>query len=272
MTSDAISSRHVPHDLPASNAAPPAMLKPVLGILWVVWAGMLFGGFLLGDLNAGQTHHIPDWCRMGSSLVLTIAAWVGAGLLVRTAAARYSTLIAIGMSLGFLGDLFNAGWIIKDGALGGMIAFGLGHIAYIAACLNLRRVANLLALRPLQLSLLFWEVFAVVGWFFVVWLGTKNLPLRIPALPYCLLLAGTAGFASGLACQARSLLGLGLGGALFLISDLILAFPMFRGSFYLSGDAVWLTYGPGQMLIVYSIPAAAWLCYRACLGRASTPA
>jgi hypothetical protein len=75
-----------------------------------------------------------------------------------------------------------------------------------------------------------------------------------------MLLAGTAGFTSGLALQERSLIGLGLGGALFLISDLILAFPMFREPFYLSGDAVWLTYGPGQMLIVYSIPVAAMLC------------
>ncbi|MBL9125511.1 MAG: hypothetical protein JNG90_17870, partial [Planctomycetaceae bacterium] len=156
MTSDAISSRHVPHDLPASNAAPPTMLKRVLGVLWVVWAGLLFGGLFLGELNESQTQHIPAWCRMGSSLTLTIAAGVGALLLARTAAARYASLIAVGMALGFLGDLFNAGWIIKDGALGGMIAFGLGHIAYIAACLNLRRVANLLALRPLQLSLLFW--------------------------------------------------------------------------------------------------------------------
>jgi hypothetical protein len=48
-----------------------------------------------------------------------------------------------------------------------------------------------------------------------------------------------------------------LGGALFLISDLILAFRLFHGSFYMAGDAVWLTYGPGQMLIVFSIGSIA---------------
>ncbi len=237
-----------------------AGLKGAFAVLWVVWAALLFGGFFFGELNASQTHHVPAWCRMGSSTVLAVAAWWGVFALLRTPSARYALLIAIGMSLGLLGDLFNAGWIIEDGALGGMIAFGVGHLAYIAACLNLRRVARLLASKPLWVAIIGWELFAVVGWYLVVWMGSKNLPLRIPALPYCLLLAGTAGFTSGLAWQARSLIGLGLGGALFLISDLILAFPMFRESFYLSGDAVWLTYGPGQMLIVYSIPAAARLC------------
>lgn len=261
MSRDAVSSPGSPQGLAASHDRLPnyAVLRVTFAALWIVWAAMLFGGFFFGELNSSQTHHVPGWCRMGSSLVLTIAGWLGAVLLVRTPSARYALLIAIGMTLGFLGDLFNADWI-PGGALAGMIAFGIGHLAYIAGCLNLRRVARLLAVTPLKVSLIAWELFALAGWFFVVWMGTKNLPLRIPALPYCLLLAGTAGFTGGLAWQSRSLIGLGLGGALFLISDLILAFPMFRGSFYLSGDAVWLTYGPGQMFIVYSIPPAARLC------------
>lgn len=196
-------------------------------------------------------------------MVLAATGWLGAIALLSTAAGRYALLIAIGMSLGLLGDLFNAGWILDDAGqstLGGMISFGLGHLAYIAGCLDLRRRARLLAVAPLRNALIGWELFAVAGWYVVVWMGTKNLPLRLPALPYCLLLAGTAGVTTGLALQARSLIGLGLGGALFLISDLILAFPLFRESFYLSGDAVWLTYGPGQMLIVFSIPVAAGLC------------
>lgn len=50
---------------------------------------------------------------------------------------------------------------------------------------------------------------------------------------------------------------LALGGALFLLSDLILAGDMFSDLFFrLIGDVVWLTYGPGQMLIVYSVGAA----------------
>ena len=40
-------------------------------------------------------------------------------------------------------------------------------------------------------------------------------------------------------------------------SDLILAAQLFNDlSFSLIGDVIWLTYGPGQMLIVYSAATA----------------
>ena len=48
---------------------------------------------------------------------------------------------------------------------------------------------------------------------------------------------------------------LAIGAILFLASDMILAFRMFHGEFPLAGHAVWMTYGPAQMLIVYSIGA-----------------
>ena len=55
----------------------------------------------------------------------------------------------------------------------------------------------------------------------------------------------------------RRFVPLALGGALFLLSDLILAGDMFSGLYFpLIGDVIWLTYGPAQMLIVYSIGAA----------------
>lgn len=243
----------------------PSWLWPTFVVLWLVWAALLLGGILFGELHDDQTRHGPTWSRMASSMVLAGAGWIGAIALARYAAARYATLIAVGMTLGLLGDLFNAGWmrsVSQLDTLGGMISFGLGHIAYIAACLNLGRRAGLTCKSTLRYSLIGWELFAIAGWFVVVWMGMKNLPLRLPALPYCMLLAGTAGFTTALGLQSKKLIGLALGGALFLISDLILAFPLFRDSFYLSGDAVWLTYGPGQMLIVYSIPAAARLCSR----------
>ena len=77
------------------------------------------------------------------------------------------------------------------------------------------------------------------------------------ALPYTMLLAGTAGISSGLALQDRRLFGLALDGALFLVSDLMLAFGMFWGHFAHQTESVWLTYGPGQMLIVFSVLSAA---------------
>ena len=58
-----------------------------------------------------------------------------------------------------------------------------------------------------------------------------------------------------LALQELRLTPLALGGALFLISDLILGYGIFQGQLWPEGEPVWLTYGPGQMLIVFSIGA-----------------
>ena len=57
----------------------------------------------------------------------------------------------------------------------------------------------------------------------------------------------------GLVCSI-SLTWMTVGAALFLISDLILAAQLFNDLHFRGvGDVVWLTYGPGQMLIVYSV-------------------
>ena len=93
------------------------------------------------------------------------------------------------------------------------------------------------------------------SWF----IGSARQPsfLHNAALPYALLLASSAGFASGLALNASVFIPLVLGCALFLVSDLILAARLFNGaSFPLIDDVVWLTYGPAQMLIVFSVGAA----------------
>ena len=83
--------------------------------------------------------------------------------------------------------------------------------------------------------------------------------LHYAALPYALLLASTAGFATGLALNISAFIPLALGCALFLLSDLLIAARLFSGVFFpLIDDVVWLTYGPAQMLIVYSIGEVCW--------------
>jgi uncharacterized membrane protein YhhN len=157
--------------------------------------------------------------------------------------------------------LFNAGWLnfvpLPDPVLGGIVAFGLGHIAYITGCVNLARRAGLTDRRVIAGALIVWQLVALVGWYFVAVQGTEARALVWPALPYSLLLAATAGITSALALQERRFAGLALGGALFLASDLILACELFRGPFSHQTECVWLTYGPGQMLIVFSSITAA---------------
>lgn len=225
-------------------------LRTWLLALLVLWALLLFGGFIFGQPDAAQSQRIPTWMRMASSAVLVVAAW--SWWLAGVQEPGVALLIAVGMSLGFLGDLFMAGLLpASPRVLWGMGAFGLGHVAYIAAFLRLANVLGLTANGPRVIAWLAWLLIGALGWYFVVFRGQQATALHWAALPYALLLASTAGFATGLALQARTFIPLALGGALFLTSDLILAAQLFNGlSFFLIGSVVWLTYGPAQALIV----------------------
>jgi hypothetical protein len=212
----------------------------------ILWAILLFGGWIFGTYNNTQVHKIPTANRMLSSAVLVSAGWLW-GL---SHDGNLALFIALGMTFGFLGDLFMAGLIIKDdkSVLGGMSAFGIGHIFYIIGILG-TNLANMMV----------WIVFlviAVVLWYGVVYRTAKQVSiLHYAALPYALLLASTAGFAGGVALSNSAFILMAIGGMLFLISDLILATQLFNGVHFRGiGDVVWLTYGPAQMLIVYAIP------------------
>lgn len=252
-------------NLEASETAAPAaetVRSPAttFTLLWILWAGLLAAAMLAGNL-AGHAAPWPTALRMGSSVVLVVAAWWAYASWRAAAVGPFALAIAVGMTLGAIGDFFNAGLLgflpLADPTLGGIAAFGLGHVAYIAGSLHLARAAGLTDRRAMFIAVALWQLIGLIGWYTIVMLGTEGRPLVWPALPYSLLLAGTAGVTAGLALQERRLFPLALGAALFLASDLILAFELFRGSFAYDTECVWLTYGPGQMLIVFSILSAA---------------
>jgi len=223
--------------------------------LLIVWAALLFGGFAFGRLNAERTRRMPTWTRLASSLALVVAAWSWLAFAPGGPARPYALLIALGMSLGCLGDVCLAGILpLRQPVLWGIAAFGLGHIAYIAALAGLGNALGLDAALPRWGALAAWLLAGLAGWYLVVWRGAaKRSILHATALPYALLLAATAGLATGLALQAPACAPLALGGALFLASDLILAAQLFNGMFFpLIGDVIWLTYGPAQAMIVYA--------------------
>lgn len=226
-------------------------------LLLALWAVLLFGGFLFGKGDAN--HHMPLATRIASSLVLVVAGWSwyalsrgGPG-----GAERYALFVALGMTFGFVGDLLMAGLIpFEPHVLAGMLAFGIGHLFYIAAFVGFGNQQGLNAPGPRWLAVAVWLVIGMVGWYAVVFRGQEPSILHWAALPYALLLASTAGFATGLAVQASAFIPLAVGAGLFFLSDLILAGQLFSGlTFPLIGDVIWLTYGPGQMLIVYSVAA-----------------
>ena len=235
-------------------------------LLWFAWLVLLGAAMILGNVLGRHGGPWPTAARMGSSLVLVVTGWWAWSLWRRTPVGTFALAIAIGMTLGTIGDFFNADLLpfipLRPPVLGGIAAFGLGHIAYIAGCLKLARQTGLTNRSAMLIGIVGWQIIGLAGWYYVAYLGTENRGLIWPALPYSLLLAGTAGITSGLALQESKLFPLALGGALFLLSDLILAFGMFGGSISHSTEAVWLTYGPGQMLIVFSILSAAALLNR----------
>lgn len=230
----------------------------LIGLL-VFWAIFLFGGFVFGSPNDSYSHRMPTWTRMASSFTLVVAAWSWFGFSLRQSVNRYALLISLGMTFGLLGDLFLASVLpAPNRVLTGIASFAVCHIFYILAIAGFanRFKLNDAATRWGMLGI--WWLIGLAGWFFVVFRGQDPTLVHWVALPYALLLASTAGLGSGLAWQERQFVLLASGGALFLLSDLILAGDMFSDLFFrLIGDVVWLTYGPGQMLIVYSV-AAAW--------------
>lgn len=237
-----------------------ALLSPVeqwwlVGLL-ATWGFFLFGGFLVGSDDPNR--RMPAWTRMASSITLVIAAISWAIISRDTGITVYALLIATGMAFGLIGDLWLAGFLPGGRrVLGGIAAFGVGHIIYIGAFLWL---AEHLGFRMSLIgwaSLATWWIIAIVGWFIIVYRNREPDVLVWAALAYALLLSTTAGVATTLALQDIRFALLALGAGLFLLSDLVLAGELFGGlSFRYIGDVVWLTYGPAQMLIVYSVGTA----------------
>ncbi|HEV3137846.1 MAG TPA: lysoplasmalogenase [Pirellulales bacterium] len=241
----------------ARDFAAPQPGRIVFILLWLAWSAFLAAAIVFGNVSAdGHASRLATTARMGSSVVLVVSGWLAFGLCRNSTAGRFAACIALGMTLGSIGDFFNGGWLdfvpLGDPVLGGIAAFALGHVAYITGFVGLARREGLTNRRAFSRAILAWQLVGLVGWYFVAAGGTEARALVWPALPYSLLLAGTAGVTSALALQERRFVPPAVGGALFLASDLILAFELFRGPFAHQTECVWLTYGPGQMLIVSS--------------------
>ncbi len=219
--------------------------------IWLLALLIIWGALLSGSTERRRAASAP-WLRLGSSLTLVLGAWTWYLVTRDTpSVVMFALLVAVGMTLGFLGDLLLANALpVKQGFLAGMVAFALGHITYIAAILSLTPHIQWIVEGIVLLV-------ALAGWYLVVFRGTEATQLRWAALPYALLVATTAGVAVGLAIQTPTFLPLAIGAALFLVSDLLVAGERFGGlRFPHLDDAVWLTYGPAQMLIVYAVNSA----------------
>jgi hypothetical protein len=218
-------------------------MPPLDLIAWI----LIVGWALLLGCNSGMDTWRSRWARLGSSLVLVGLAWYGYILAGALPSVRYAGFIAAGMTLGFIGDLFMAKVLpAPNRVLGGMAAFGIGHILYIVAIVTYAPVG--------WIAWILWLGIGALVAYFIVLRGERVTVLHRAALIYALLLASTAGVSTGLALQQPLFTGLAVGASLFLISDLLIAVDLFKpGRFPFLNNLVWITYGPAQALIVTSI-------------------
>jgi hypothetical protein len=217
---------------------------------------------------------MPTWTRLGSSLVLVVAGWGWYTTLQDAPDVTLTLFFALGMTLGLLGDVFMARLIPwGNPVLLGMAAFGLGHVAYITGGLRFFQqiyappVGNAPSanLNRFLAAWAIWLVIGLFGWYVVVFRGQQHSAMSWAALPYALLLASTAGVATGLSTLYPPFILTAVGAGLFLFSDLMIAAKLFAGRSLRRisiDDVIWLTYGPGQMLIVYT---PLWLALRVIL-------
>lgn len=223
-------------------------------ILIAVWAGFLFGGFFYGKLNEDESRRMPIATRLLSSFTLVIAGWAWFAIARGTNVANFATFVAIGMTFGFIGDVFMAKvFAIEPHIIYGMLAFGIGHVIYIIGMGMIALPEHNANFHPMLIIFIWWFI-ALVLWYLVVFRGSERNTIIYLALPYAILLATTVGVAMTLTLQDASFILVMIGAILFLISDLVLAAQLFNNlHFKYIGDVVWFLYGPGQMLIVFGI-------------------
>lgn len=243
----------------SARESQPAWLRGWLGTLWGAWFVCLPGNLVaIGVLGR---EGLARWWFL-SSVALSLAAgghWLARR---RTPAGRFALGIAVGMIFGCLADSYGAlpkAWRVAETLAVIMPLFALGHVAYIAACWDLAGRLGLRRRGVWLASLAVWVLVGVGLWVALVTDGSKAGVYRWPALGYTVLLCATAGTTSALALQRRRFGVMALGAVLFLVSDAVLAVYLFYEASRALGVAVWITYGLGQMLIVYGAAAVSGL-------------
>jgi len=229
--------------------------RSLLLALWFGWLGLLVASFVTGFTSDSWWAGAKLDLRMFSCLLLAVAAWVAWWGLRGRRGAPAMLLVAIGMSLGFYGDSHVGDRLwwppFPNAIVGGIVLYGVGHLAYVAASAAIRRNESLVGGRRWWLPIVTWQIVALVGWAAVALTSSQQIGLRVPTLLYTLLVAGTPGFMTALAVQRPIYRWMALGGALFLASDILLAWQVFHGSPPGIDELIWINYGSGEMLIVY---------------------
>lgn len=233
-------------------------VSAVLYTLFFLELALLLAGLAVGKLNPEGTGRLPRPLRMSLSLILVIAAFLGWQSGARgTPVQLYAALILLGMAAGHIGDLVLAQLIpVPNRLIFGMIAFGIGHLFYIAAFLLLPLQFGFGRTWVFLLIVAGMLAFCVWAWRTYVRKPGGSKVINTGSLVYGLLIGVMTALAISLAVQQTRLISLAAGAVLFLASDFILGNWQVRGHVWKSvNDVIWTAYSTGQLLIVYSVAA-----------------
>lgn len=233
-------------------------VSAILHALFFLELALLAGGLAFGKLNPEGTCRLPRPLRMSLTAILVVAAFLGWQSGARSTPVQlYAALILMGVAAGFVGDLILAELIpVPNRLIFGMIAFGIGHLFYIAAFLCLRLQLGFASTWSQLIVLAAMLAFCLWAWQTYVRKPGGSKTINIGSLVYGLLIGIMTALAIGLAMQQPRLISLAAGAVLFLVSDFILGNWRVRGHVWKAcNDAIWTAYAGGQLLIVYSVAA-----------------
>ena len=211
--------------------------------------------------EARANGRVPLPLRMILSLSLVLAAWLarthGGG--PGTPYYAYASWILLGMAFGSLGDFIMAKLVpVPNRLVGGMVAFGIGHLLYIVGYLRTLVVTRVpFRWDALETALAVYLAVTVIGWWVLIRNPARESAVNVGALLYGSLIAVMASFAFTLAVSAGGAFWLAaVGAGSFVLSDFLIGVTEIRGTpIENANDWIWLTYVAGQMGIVY---AGAW--------------
>jgi YhhN family len=226
----------------------------LFSILWLLWFVLLPGTFVAVVVTGDGS-----WSRFWwlSSAVLAASAWINWLLYRRNRLGLFSGLIALGMTFGLLADVYGAFKVIRFTEPLAMIVplFALGHVGYIGGMMVLASRLELARhprwIKTLASVVVVYSLIGIGLWVVLVY-PSEDLPtMHGPTGVYTMFLAIAAAVMAAVAWLDKRFWAMGLGGLLFLISDGFLAVRLFQDNWHGIGDFCWITYGIGQMLIVY---------------------
>lgn len=226
--------------------------------LAVVWAAAYLLGMLLGKPNEVRSRRlaVPAKLVMIGAVLAYAVLWL---VTVRGQTAGFGWLVLLGLLAGALGDLMLADvFPLRRPIVTAMTTFGAGHILYLIAALTLRAQLGAAGLLPVVIAMVLGGGIVAAIWALFIRNPEGSSTMNTGSLVYGLLLGVTTATAVSAWLQTGQGALFAMGMVVFLISDLMLAFNLIRErGFPYIRDVVWIIYSAAQVMIAFSIGAAA---------------